>query len=201
MSDVMYTKHQTVMKSIYFLVIVNVLFSVVIVYLFKHQKLPEYRAVYHAQGKNYLIAMQPLLRPVINREALLEWASRATVSAYTYDVAHYQQQFQNVTQKYFTKDGGKAFLAALTQSGAISNLLSNKLVVTSVVNGAPIILHQGLLWGRETWRVQVPLLVNYQSASESKTTSYVVSLLIVLTDPSEQPEGVGISQFEVYNGI
>ena len=97
--------------------------------------------------KNYLIAMTPLSRPIINRQELLLWAGRAAVAAYTYDVAHYQEQLKSVVDNYFSVAGGQAFMQALQDSGAIANLVNNKLVVTSVVNGTPFQISDGAAAG------------------------------------------------------
>ena len=138
--------------------------------------------------------MTPLSRPIINRQELLLWAGRAAVAAYTYDVAHYQEQLKSVVDNYFSVAGGQAFMQALQDSGAIANLVNNKLVVTSVVNGTPLILKQGSLFGTETWRIQIPILVNYQSASEVQTNAYVVSMLIRREPTNTYPQGIAISQ-------
>ncbi len=183
------------------LIIVNILLALIIMYFYTHEKEPLYRAVYRVHGKNYLIAMTPLSRPIINRQELLLWAGRAAVAAYTYDVAHYQEQLKSVVDNYFSVAGGQAFMQALQDSGAIANLVNNKLVVTSFVNGTPLILKQGSLFGTETWRIQIPILVNYQSASEVQTNAYVVSMLIRREPTNTYPQGIAISQFKVSRAI
>lgn len=192
---------QKVILAIKVLVVLNIILAAGAFYEFKSQKVPYYRAVYKKDGKTYLIRMTPLSSPVISRQNLLEWAGEAAVAAYTYDVANYQNELQNVMDKYFTKSGGEAFMQSFQTSGALDNLLSKKLVVTAVVNGAPLILKEGSLLGQRTWRVQIPLLVNYQSASELETDSYVVSMLITRIPTTDKATGIGISQFKVYRTV
>lgn len=189
---------QKVILIIKVLVILNIILAVASFYEFKKQKVPYYRAVYKKDDKSYLIKMVALSRPVMTRQVLLQWAGQAAVAAYTYDVANYQAQLQSVVKNYFTAEGGNALRQAFQNSGALDNLLSKKLVVTSVVNGAPLILQEGVLFGEKTWRVQVPLLVNYQSASALETDSYIVSMLITRIPTTEKATGIGISQFKVY---
>lgn len=190
-------KNSRVTYAITLMVLAAIALAGVVYYYYTHQKEPSYGAVFNYQGNNYLIPMTPLTMPIINRQSLLLWASQAATASYTYDAANYKNQFAALLKRYFTKDGGNAFMQALENSGAIDNLLSKKLVVTSVVNGAPLILKQGLLFGVESWRVQVPILVNYQSASETQTASYIITMLIVRTDPTVKPEGIGITQITV----
>ena len=189
---------QKVILIIKVLVILNIILAAASFYEFKKQKVPYYRGVYKKDDKTYLIKMVALSRPVMTRQVLLQWAGQAAVAAYTYDVANYQTQLNDVIKKYFTKQGGNALRQAFQNSGALNNLLSKKLVVTSVVNGAPLILKEGALLGQKTWRVQVPLLVDYQSASAVGTDSYIVSMLITRIPTTEKPTGIGISQFQVY---
>jgi intracellular multiplication protein IcmL len=190
-------KTNKVTFTIKVLSIIGILLAVGVYYYFTHRKEPAYGAIYNYQNKNYLIPMTPLSQPIINSQALLIWSSEAATAAYTYDAANYQAQFAVVINKYFTKKGGQAFMSALQNSGSISNLLSKKLVVTSVVNGSPLILKQGILLGKESWRIQVPVLVDYQSASEIQTASYIITMLIVRTNPADNPQGIGIEQFSV----
>jgi intracellular multiplication protein IcmL len=193
-------KNESVMRWIYILAVINFVLGVLIIYLYSHQASPAYYAVFVKDGKPYPVALQPLMRPIINRQALTIWAGQAAVAAYTYDVARYEQELQNVMHEYFTDTAAEAFMNAFNQN-ALSNLLSKKLVVTAVVNGIPLILNQGLLMGRQTWRIQVPLLVNYQSASETKTVRYIVSMLVVQTDTKIKPAGIAIANFQVGNAL
>lgn len=192
--------HQYILNIIYWALCLNLVFLIFAAYLYWNAAKPSYRAVYHqANQKTYTRYMMPLGLPLINRQALLEWAGLATVAAYTYNAANYQQQFAKVGERYFTPNGRQAFQAALERSGVIQRLLSKKVIVTAVVNGAPLILRQAFIFGRETWRVQVPILVTYQSASAVVSNSYVVSLLIVRTDTAKQPAGIAIEQFTIAN--
>jgi len=183
------------------LVIINIVLAIAAFYEFKTQKVPSFGAVYKSQGKTYATRMVPLSKPIITRQSVLEFASEAAVAAYTYDVANYQTQLQQTIDKYFTSNGGDALMQAFENSGALDKLLSSKLVVTSVVNGAPLLLRQGYLFGNETWRVQIPILVNYQSASELETDAYIVSMLITRIPTTEKATGIGITQFKVNRAI
>jgi len=194
-------KTQKVIKIIKVLIACNIILSLILIYFFLHEKVPAYGAVYKHKGKNYLIKMVPLKKPIINSQNLLQWAGEAAVAAYTYDVANYKKEFEEVAQEYFTQEGGEAFLTALEDSGAIDRLVSEKLVVTSVVNGTPLLLKEGIILGDKVWRVQVPILVNFQSASEVRTEFYIVSMLIKSVPPNIKASGIGISQFKVSRGV
>jgi intracellular multiplication protein IcmL len=66
-----------------------------------------------------------------------------------------------------------------------------------VATRAPIILEKGMLSGRYSWRVQMPILVTYQSASEFTQQNIVVTMLITRISTIESPRGIGIAQIIV----
>ena len=69
------------------------------------------------------------------------------------------------------------------------------MIVSAVATKAPVILQKGILNGRFAWRVQMPLLVTFQSAVEFSQQQLVVTLLISRVSTLNSPRGIGISQF------
>jgi intracellular multiplication protein IcmL len=127
----------------------------------------------------------------------LNWAAEAASAAYTYDQAHYKTQLVEVINHYFTPSGGESFQKALEESGILEQLVSQQLLVTAVVQNKPILLKSGILLGRESWKVQLPLLVTYQTASQVQQNRFIVTMMIVRTDTSQDPRGIGIDQIWV----
>ena len=74
---------------------------------------------------------------------------------------------------------------------------AKKLIVSAVATKAPVILQKGLLNGVYAWRVQMPLLVTYQSANEFSQQNNVVTILISRVPTLNSPRGIGIAQFIV----
>ena len=62
---------------------------------------------------------------------------------------------------------------------------------------APVILQKGPLAGRYAWRIQIPILITYQSASEFKQVNNVVTILVKRVSTRETPRGIGIAQYMV----
>ncbi len=75
------------------------------------------------------------------------------------------------------------------------------MIVSAVATKAPVILQKGILNGRFAWRVQMPLLVTYQSANEFSQANNVVTMLISRVSTLNSPRGIGISQFVVAPGV
>jgi len=166
-------------------------------YYYTHQAPVLYFAVHKKDDKALLQRMVPLASPLYNIQVIRGWAIDAATSAFTYDAANYEHQFALTLQRYFTEEGAVSFNAALKASGAITQLLSKKLIVSAVSYRAPIVLAEGVLLGTRTWKIQVPLLVTYQSATEKITNRYIVTLLIVQQPTWRFANGYGVQQFTV----
>ena len=64
----------------------------------------------------------------------------------------------------------------------------------------PVVLEQGLMAGRYTWKVQIPMLITFQSASQFSQQAVTVTMLIVRVSPLDSPRSIGIAQFIVSGG-
>jgi intracellular multiplication protein IcmL len=198
MSEEFRQKNRRLMQVIVILTIIDILVISVAFYIQTHIKDPAYYQVTRQpSGKLTGVRMIPLASPIINRQALLNWVSEAASATYTYDQAHYKQQLQDVVSNYFTPTGGKSFTDALQQTGVLTQLVSEKLEVTAVVQNQPSILKSGTLLGRYVWKVQMPLLVTYVTASEKQQYSFIVTMLVVRVPTWQSAAGIGIDQIWV----
>lgn len=141
-----------------------------------------------------IIKLNPLSDPVVTSSALLQWATQAAVAAYSYNFVDYRDQFQAASE-YFTPQGWKNFADALEGSRNLDTVLSKKLVVSAVATGAPVIVEQGLINNRYSWKVQMPILVTYQSSSSNYQQPLVITMLITRVPELDVPKGIAIAQF------
>ena len=150
---------------------------------------------YFATSKDGRITpLYALSQPNLSKAAVLQWASTAAVSAYTYNFVNYRKAFQD-TSKYFTPEGWQEFMTKLENSQNLEAMKQKKLVVSAVATGAPVILQEGLVAGRYAWKIQMPLLVTYQSTSQQIQQSLLLTLMVTRTPTLNSPEGIGIAQF------
>ena len=126
---------------------------------------------------------------------LMQWAEVATRTAYNFDFAHHQQQLQQA-KSYFTADAWQQFLKALKTSGLLANVVQNKQVMNSVVSGPPVILSQGVIDGRYTWTLQMPLLLTYNTANEVEKGHLLVTLRVSRVPVLSAPKGIQITGFQ-----
>jgi intracellular multiplication protein IcmL len=164
----------------------------VILYQVSYRPLP---AFYAEQASGEKMQLSTFDEPNLLPETIIRWAIRATVTAYTFNFAYYKDQIA-LARPYFTADGWQGYLTSIDST--LTNIISNQLYVNSVVVGTPVISNQGPLPGKGySWRVQIPLLVTYQTGEVdvvSKRNFYVI-LTIVRVPTSTNPQGIGIDQF------
>lgn len=172
---------------------VNVLMGLMLFYVLSHPPMPKYFAT-SIDGR--ITPLSALNEPNQADSAVLQWANQAAIAAFTYNFVNYRQELQS-SSGFFTAEGWQQFLSALEQSNNLDAVKAKKLIVSAVATRAPIILQKGLLNGRWSWRVQMPLLVTYQSASEFSQQNNVVTMLITRVSTLNSPRGIGISQFVV----
>lgn len=173
--------------------IANLVLAFILGYIVTHPPAPKYFAT-SINGR--ITPLFPLNEPNQSDSAVLQWANQAAIAAFTYNFVNYRSELQ-AASGFFTAEGWSQFLAALEESNNLDAVRAKKLVVSAVATRAPIILQKGILNNRYSWRVQMPILVIYQSASEFSQQNNVVTMLITRVSTLNSPRGIGIAQFVV----
>lgn len=171
----------------------NVLFGGILFYIVSHPPAPKYFAT-SVNGR--ITPLKALNEPNQSDSAVLQWANQAAIAAFSYNFVNYRSELQ-AASGFFTSTGWTQFLNALQGSNNLDAVRAKKLIVSAVATRAPIILQKGILNNRYSWRVQMPILVTYQSASEFTQQNNVVTMLITRVSTLNSPRGIGISQFVV----
>lgn len=140
-----------------------------------------------------LLRMVALNQPISSRSDVLSWATSAITQAYTYDFANFRKQFQE-SSNLFTTSGWEGFLQALDESGNLKSVQTNKFVTTVVPKSAPVIVGTGYVEGRYAWKIEIPIIVTYQSATKRVSQNLLVQAVIVRRSELEHPKGLGIAQ-------
>lgn len=174
-------------------ILVNLVLGSMLIYIITHPPAPKYFAT-SINGR--ITPLFPLDQPNQSDSAVLQWANQAAIASFTYNFVNYRDELQ-ASSGFFTPEGWDQFLNALQQSNNLDAVKAKKLIVSSVATRAPIILQKGILNGNFSWRVQMPILVTYQSASEFTQQNNVVTMLITRVSTLNSPRGIGIAQFVV----
>lgn len=162
-------------------------------YIITHPPAPKYFAT-SINGR--ITPLFALNEPNQSDSAVLQWANQAAIAAFSYNFVNYRSELQ-AASGFFTANGWTQFLNALQESNNLDAVKAKKLIVSAVATRAPIILQKGILNNRYSWRVQMPILVTYQSASEFSQQNNVLTMLITRVSTLNSPRGIGISQFIV----
>lgn len=181
---------QKALVGLVFCLIFMLIMVVVLLVQIKHRPVPPFIAVSPEGQKMQLKSYDD---PNLLSSTLIKWASKAAVSAYTYDFYNYPGQLQ-MAQPYFTEAGWASYRQSM--QALINTITTNKLFVNGVVSAPPVISNQGSLGGYDrVWRIQIPFLVTYQSSESTTNSSYMVTLMIVKVPTTENPAAIAIDQF------
>ncbi len=141
-----------------------------------------------------IIPLVPLNQPNLTDKSLIQWASQSVLAVYSYNFINYREVFQG-NRKFFTAEGWQQFMSAIARSRNLSAVTSKKLVLSAVLSSAPIVTREYVKNGRYTWELQLPVMVTYQSLSESFHENLIVSLTIQRISTLDDIDGVGIVSF------
>lgn len=132
-------------------------------------------------------------RPVQSDEMVLNWATQTVTKAYSMNFANYAQQLKDI-EGNFNDAGWRGYKEALTATGYLDKMLSNQYSTSAVPKSAPVVVVQGDLNGVWAWRLQIPIIVSYKSASVSQTQEITVDAVVVRRPETENPSGLAIAQ-------
>lgn len=132
-------------------------------------------------------------RPIQSQEMVLNWATQSISKAYSMNFANYAQQLKDI-EPSFNDAGWRGFQEALKTSGYLDKMLANQYATSAVPKSAPVVVAQGDLNGVWAWRLQIPLIVSYKSASVSQTQEITVDVVVVRRPETENPSGLAIAQ-------
>lgn len=188
--------YRRVTAVLFISILINIILAGILFFLITHPPMPKYFAT-TINGR--ITDLVPIDQPNQSDSAVLQWANQAAIAAFTYNFVNYREELQ-ASSGFFTPSGWHEFLRALNNSNNLQAVTEKRLIVSAVATRAPIILEKGRLNGVYSWRVQMPVLVTYQSASEFSQQNNIVTVLIQRISTLNSPRGIGISQFIVAPG-
>ena len=115
----------------------------------------------------------PAETKTIDQSLVLKWAGKAVTQAFDFDPNNLEAQLQKL-QPCFTEQGWTGFNTALQKSGNLEAIKSQKLTVSSQVDG-PVILTEAK---DNQWKINLPLQVVYQNEKEKVTQLLSVDVTI-----------------------
>lgn len=188
--------YRKVMIILLISVFLNMALGTLLYYMISHPPAPKYFAT-SINGR--ITPIYALDEPNQSDPSVSQWAIQAAIASFTYNFVDYRKNLQAASE-FFTAEGWLNFMQALGSSNNLAAVKAKKLIASAVATGAPVIMQKGLLNGRWSWRIQMPILVTYQSPSVFTQNSYTVTMLIQRVSTLNSPQGIGISQIVVGSG-
>ena len=191
-NNAFYQNHfHKVLIALVVLILIVIALVLFVLYEVHHRAIPPYYAIAQ-NGKRMTLVQseQPNLLPV----AILKWATKAATTAYTFDFNQTDGQLRDNISPYFTDLGWQSYWSAV--QGTLKTIRQNKLYVSSVVSGTPVISNQGELPGKGiVKRVQLPFLITFESSESKSTKRTLVTLTLVRVPTTQNPTAMAIDQF------
>ncbi len=185
------TKHDKIIKTVFYTLIVNIIIMLIVFWNYFDPAVPDYFSTSVNGNTEKLTALD---QPNTSDHVIIQWATLATIATYSYDFVNYENQLENASQ-FFTSDAWDAFMYALDSGNTLDSVISKKLVVNAVATKPAVILEKGYLNGVYAWKIQIPILVTYQSARELTPINLIVTLVVNRISTRYSVKGVGIVSF------
>lgn len=183
--------YRRLVLSLMFLLFIIIFLAGVVFYQIYNRPEPKYFAT-TTDGR--IMQLFPLSEAMLSPSELLQWTHRAAIAAYTYNFVNYRDAMQQL-QNQFTPAGWKYYENALKISRTLEMVIAKKLVVSAVATGTPVILDQAVVNGIYAWKVQIPLLVTYQSPNEQTQQSMIITIIVSRVPTVDMPKGIAIVSF------
>jgi intracellular multiplication protein IcmL len=146
-----------------------------------------------------LIPMVALTQPNLSNPALMSWVAQAATEVMTFGFNDYRRRLQEASRN-FTRRGWESFTNALQEARIIESIEANSQVMSAAPRGAPVLQSEGVVNGQYQWVVQIPMVLSFQSGSQTRASNWIVTLVVVRVPRLESPNGVGIAQWIAVRG-
>jgi intracellular multiplication protein IcmL len=173
------------------LVMILALESGIIFYLISKEKETRYFAV---SSDLRLIEMQALTEPYVSSQALLNWTSEVVSKTLSLDFLYWKKKLMEVRGSY-EPDGFRTLVNSLENGGHLEKIRLERLSLSAVPSDAPVIVSQGIRGGKMTWKVEMPMIISYQSSAGIAATQHILAeVWVERVSSSVNPEGIVIRQ-------
>lgn len=164
--------------------------------LFLFASFPKYKTV-QTIDNSVICEIDPKNNPALTDAAIQDFARSAVLAAYSFDYASYRDQLDYATTRYFTSEGRTAFNKALRASGSLNHIISNNLIMKTVVTSAAQIEQRGIdsSTGRAFWIVRMPVTTEFYTGGSkpADVQRFVAQVRVVTTDRDAlNTKGVGV---------
>jgi intracellular multiplication protein IcmL len=143
----------------------------------------------------HIVELLPLTQPSMSDAGILNWVAETTTGTVSLDFLGWREKLTSMRPNY-TPEAFKSFVQSLRDAGVIEMIEGKRLNVACVVSRAPVITATGTgKDGRLMWRIEVPLIVSYESSQGIESTQRLLAKVLVRReDTTIAPRGLAIQQ-------
>ncbi|MCT4574856.1 MAG: DotI/IcmL family type IV secretion protein [Alphaproteobacteria bacterium] len=141
-----------------------------------------------------LIKLAPLSDPLLQKSAILSFASESAVDVLTFGFHDYRKRLQDASEN-FTKNGWDSFLTALKDASYIKTITENRQVISAIPLAPPVVIAEGLSGGVYKWNIEVPINLSIESGSQIASRKILVKMVVARRTQVKHEKGLGIDQW------
>lgn len=138
--------------------------------------------------------LAPLSDPLLQKAAILSFASEAATDVLTFGFHDYRKRLQ-ASSDNFTQNGWDSFLTALKEASYIKTITENRQVISAIPVSPPVIVAEGLSDGAYKWSIEVPINLSIESGSQIASRKILVKMVVARRSQVKHEKGLGIDQW------
>lgn len=138
----------------------------------------------------------PLDKPNLAQNVVLNWVNEVMIATFSFNFKNVGRVLDGVRPDY-TSVGYTSLRAYFDDKKILEDLNTNRWVYTSFPVSAPQIQSEGVIQGRYTWDILVPIRVKQDNMQYSLANDWNINLSVVRVPTLVAPMGFQIDKFTV----
>lgn len=159
------------------------------IFLFINRPTPVYFAV---TPDLKLVKLASLSQPYINDNVLKSWLVRSINDTLAIDFRNYERTLLDA-RKFFTQEAHTSLISSMQQNNIIKHVREKRVIVTPIIQKAPIILDKGNSQGIYMWQCELEVTLSYEGSNGVELTQPLVAeIWVQRTSTLDNSEGINI---------
>ena len=124
------------------------------------------------------------------------WVFEAITASYSFDFNNYYSQLDKASY-YYTPEGYSMYLKALQIAKVETQVISNKIEISTVPLQNPVLIKGGNFGSTSYWRYRVPVLISFYAGKELVIERKMIEVLVLRVPAYKNPKGLSIAEFNM----
>ncbi len=138
--------------------------------------------------------IETLAEPIYSLSGVMEFASSTIRNTFLLDYLTYKETLAS-QQQYYSSRAFETLIASLKSSKVIEKIKSERLTTSCTLLQAPRLIKSFMLQGRAAWKIEIPIIISYESSFGVVLTQRLVAeVLVIRADLKSVPKGILLQQ-------